>query len=325
MQKGQIDNRLIDVTWIFTQSLFMNVNTMLWTLSYSEIRRRHPRDEVESHLQAGLEAIKSASERWPGVESALSLYQILVEACLKIYDKEDGDIPISATSPSDGGTVSTPVMTEAFNRSRTTSPATVSTQSVSTPPEKPEKSAPFGYVNPSHFSVSPQVKSIAPTHMIGTSSMDMQNPLSIASSSGDMLSMQHNGGSGLSYDPNSQFNPLPATFDSLASWTPSFSLAPSQQHPAFSMPPLSSLDATNIPGNMTFQTTSGPLSSPNLFPTSPAAVQYSDYLYPQSSWAFDRSDMGLNMEQQMELMESLETSGQGEIMTMIEAGEAIWR
>jgi hypothetical protein len=85
-QREQISTKSVDLTWIFTQSLFMALNTLLWALSYPEIRRQNPKTEVELHLHTAQEAIYRASERWPGVESALELYDTLIQACLKAYD-----------------------------------------------------------------------------------------------------------------------------------------------------------------------------------------------------------------------------------------------
>ena len=86
MQREQIATSSVDLTWIFTQSLFMALNAILWALSYPEIRREYPREKVEDHIKVAREAIFLASERWPGVESALELYQNLIAACLKAYD-----------------------------------------------------------------------------------------------------------------------------------------------------------------------------------------------------------------------------------------------
>ncbi|MCJ1288280.1 hypothetical protein MMC26_007635 [Xylographa opegraphella] len=86
VQRKQISTKSVDLTWIFTQSLFMALNTLLWALSYPEIRKAHSKSEVENHLQTAQEAVFLASERWPGVESALELYDSLIHACLKAYD-----------------------------------------------------------------------------------------------------------------------------------------------------------------------------------------------------------------------------------------------
>ncbi|KAB8339200.1 hypothetical protein FH972_022134 [Carpinus fangiana] len=135
MQREQIQTRSVELTWIFTQSLFMAVNTILWSLSYKEVRQLHSREKVKDHLDLALEAIKLASERWPGVSSALELYELLIDACLTIYEKETGDVPISAASPFDSD-LSSPsasgVENELWQRSsRTTSPAAFSLGSIS--------------------------------------------------------------------------------------------------------------------------------------------------------------------------------------------------
>jgi hypothetical protein len=86
----------------------MTINTILWTLSYEPIRKAHPREEVEKDLNVALQCIHIASERWPGVESALALYKTLVAACLRIYDRE-GDVDISAGSPIDSTNIGSSV------------------------------------------------------------------------------------------------------------------------------------------------------------------------------------------------------------------------
>lgn len=99
MQREQIATNSIDLTWIFTQSLFMALNTVLWALSYRVIREEHPKMDVERYLSMARDAISLASERWPGVESALELYLYLTTACLKVYDQDNGNT-FSVSSPS---------------------------------------------------------------------------------------------------------------------------------------------------------------------------------------------------------------------------------
>lgn len=106
MQREQIATGSIDVTWIFTQSLFMALNTILWSLSYPDIRRDHPIDEVRGHLDVALEAIMLAAQRWPGVESALLLYRSLVAACLKAYNTDESYVVHSPSNPSNHATPS---------------------------------------------------------------------------------------------------------------------------------------------------------------------------------------------------------------------------
>lgn len=88
LAKSQILMKTVDLTWIFIQSIFMALNTVLWALSYPEIRQQHPIDEVRQHIDTALESINLCSFRWPGVSSALELYKRLVQACLKAYDSD---------------------------------------------------------------------------------------------------------------------------------------------------------------------------------------------------------------------------------------------
>lgn len=96
LQKKQVQNNLIDITWIFTQAVNMALNTVLWSTSYPGVRQLHPIEEVRGHVQAALEAINMCADRWPGVRSALQLYENLVRSCLKAYESDRlGDSPNS--------------------------------------------------------------------------------------------------------------------------------------------------------------------------------------------------------------------------------------
>ncbi len=54
-------------------------------------------------------------------------------------------------------------------------------------------------------------------------------------------------------------------------------------------------------------------------------VNYADYLYPQTSWnSEERMQVGLNLEQQSELMLDLQNSGTGQINQMIQASNALF-
>ena len=113
MQRRQIASKSIDLTWAFTQSLFMALNAILWALSYPELRRQHSRVEVEKDINVAQEAIYLASQRWPGVESALELYDYLVVACLKVYEVSGEtsyiiDSASNKTSPASYSDVITP-------------------------------------------------------------------------------------------------------------------------------------------------------------------------------------------------------------------------
>ena len=109
VQFEQVKTRSVDLTWIFTQSLFMALNTLLWTISYPSIRHDHPKPELELHLRTALEAMHLASLKWPGVAPALELYSTLAEACMTAYEG-DSMVKYGARSskdptPSDIGTI----------------------------------------------------------------------------------------------------------------------------------------------------------------------------------------------------------------------------
>lgn len=102
MQHRQMDNPAVDVTWIFLQSLFMAVNTLLWSISYSDVRAQHSREEVEDLLELGINVMVRCTDRWPGSQSASELYQRLGRACLKAYEGvkvSDSSSSLSANSP----------------------------------------------------------------------------------------------------------------------------------------------------------------------------------------------------------------------------------
>lgn len=308
MTQKQIETKTVDMTWIFVQAIFMCVNTILWTLSYSEVRRVHSREEVEGHMNVALESIRLCSERWPGVASAMELYYNLIGACMKIYDK-DGDIPIAAGSPSDTASVISNNIVDGINRSRTTSPATASTASVSTPSDK--VSAPFGYLP----NQNPQIFNFANGHSNGTSPY-------ATSPSAQHASMQSSPQQQLhaytdmspktsidaampiySYPPTTQFTSLPTTFAELPQWTPTFSMP--QQDP-FGVPTM-------------------PLSSPfyNEAYAANQGYEVADYLNP--GWSQEARGNGLNQQQQMQLMQDFEMHETSKIEEMIQQSNQLFR
>ena len=74
------------------------------------MRQENSREVVEGHLDVAMEAIELAIERWPGVASAVTLYRSLIDAVMKIYDRDGvGDVhfpvgasPMDAASPPPG-------------------------------------------------------------------------------------------------------------------------------------------------------------------------------------------------------------------------------
>jgi hypothetical protein len=93
VMKRQLETKVVDLTWIFTQTLFMLLNTILWSLSYAEIRQQHRLHEVRLHVGNALTAIGYAADRWPGVQSACQLYENLIWGCFKVYDNDPSYVP----------------------------------------------------------------------------------------------------------------------------------------------------------------------------------------------------------------------------------------
>ncbi|KAL5428579.1 hypothetical protein PMIN04_000725 [Paraphaeosphaeria minitans] len=291
MTQKQIQTQSVDITWIFTQAIFMAVNVMLWSLSYSEVRRHHSREEVEGHLMVALESIDLASKRWPGVASALGLYQNLIGACMRIYDK-DGDIPIAAGSPSDSASVVSSSIVEGINRSRTTSPASASTSSnhnqnmhnFNTP--NATMSSPSSNAQPASSHTSPQQ---APLQAY----IDTHTKLQI-----DNMPT-------FNYSPTTQFTALPTTFAELPHWNPTFTMAPQDSY-------MNGMQAAPSPVyNESYAANQG--------------YQMTDYLYPQWSQEGVGRGHGLNQEQQMQLMQDFEANETGKIEEMIQQSHQLFQ
>ncbi|ESZ92229.1 hypothetical protein SBOR_7394 [Sclerotinia borealis F-4128] len=99
-QSEQIKTAMIDLTWPFLLSLFMAINTILWSISYPEVRALHTKEELEEHISQALEIVAHSRERWPGTQSTSELYMKLTKACLKSYELGDNSLSLfSATSP----------------------------------------------------------------------------------------------------------------------------------------------------------------------------------------------------------------------------------
>ncbi|KAI0398370.1 hypothetical protein F5Y17DRAFT_476 [Xylariaceae sp. FL0594] len=99
----QMMSAAVDITWVFLLTLYMSLNTLLWSVtSYREIRAAHSREEVQELVNVALDIIDQCVERWPGTASASHLYSILAKACLQSYDSAD------TPSQSTPGSLNTP-------------------------------------------------------------------------------------------------------------------------------------------------------------------------------------------------------------------------
>ena len=205
MQREQIATSSVDLTWIFTQSLFMALNAILWALSYPEIRREYSKEKIENSIDIAQEAISLASERWPGVESALELYQNLIAACLKAYD---GNSDASYVVDSSSSKASPASLREVFTP--LTLPSSIS--SISSPPYSDHQ-------GPSSSSSGYQPYRVSPTlsnYSVSDPGMpnDVHNgtmPNMPRQSSFDYSLMYQDA----SFNPGSMFNAFPQTFSAV--------------------------------------------------------------------------------------------------------------
>lgn len=356
-QREQIAKKNVDLTWIFTQAIFMAMNTMLWSLSYVEVRRKYSRQTVEGHMNVAMEAIQLASERWPGVASAVQLYQNLIGAILKVYEK-DGDIPISAATPSDGPSPAVHMHDAGHSSSsNVASPATVASSSVATPPEK--NAAPFGYVNQqARRSVEqpPPVpyQSTATPPNVRTPPVTQQNNQAqpgaeqYYNNMDNNVNLTANGAPNAPlFDINNQWNHLPNFMPDYGWPQDHYGAAPQQAQPLYphmqNQPQQQQQQQQQYPipqpnqqpfpafiGSSTnpttfleptypFPTNAGPA---NPFDTAPATEQYM-----QQFWDLDGNawNNGLDQTQQQELMQRFEKDGMQRVQGMITDTHAMMR
>jgi len=295
MQRKQIATKSIDLTWIFTQSLFMALNTILWSLSYPEIRQEHPREEVQKHLDTVLEAILLASERWPGVASALELYTNLVTACLKVYDGSS-ETSYVVTSPSNKAS-------PASSQDVTTPPPISSPSSIATgsahstvPLEHP---SPFGYVIDHNNSNPAYSDQMSPAQSPVQYMRQLAPASALASAPPLRPNVQDNRyhphpsfqftttSQDPTFDPTSFYNTFPSTMPGLQHWDPDFS-SPSATSNTLAL--------------------AAPTYDPSYYLGS-IGEQYSQYLH--TPYFSEQAMQSLNQEQQSELMNSLEMEMQG--------------
>ncbi|KAK3700952.1 hypothetical protein LTR37_015658 [Vermiconidia calcicola] len=332
MTREQIRKNNVDLTWIFTQAIFMAINTMLWSLSYDEVRRKNKREAVEKHLDVAMEAIQLASERWPGVASAVELYRNLIAAILKIYEK-DGDVPILAATPSEATSPPAALLPEGSIRSRAGSPSTVASSAVATPPERP---AQFGYIHQqSRRSVEqPLTRPYSSDYNVPTLTPATQDAPAVASSTrrqaqhtGNVPTMQSFHSDPATYrpqqpsqyfDPYTQFNPLPQFTPNLT--VPGWTAATHQQPQFVSAGPAGAPTFYDHYANHpVFDPNNPAYSFPGTF--EPNMGGGDTFMQQQDYWDMDAGAFGtgLNQIQQEELMHNLETDGMEDIQSMITA------
>jgi hypothetical protein len=277
-QAKQMETAMVDITWIFLLALFMAVNTILWTISYPEVRSLHSKEELEEHIDIALDVIAKCRERWPGTAAASHLYSKLAKACLRSYDTNDSSHPpssLSANSPSSLTDANSPSASE--HSSATTGSLAHSQKAYQSPPQ-------FGYVfdqMPEQIPSFDYSSSLQPPQPSFRSNSIFVSPASMQSDRR------------FSYFPPDFAQPqtLPNA------WNP---MAPPSLEPQFSMPaPLPP------PPN--------PAIADPSYCMQPNAFSFGPHLYSQQHFDTEMRHGSLSQEQQLELMQSLETEGLTEI------------
>lgn len=283
-QSEQIKTAMIDLTWPFLLSLFMAINTILWSISYSEVRALHTKEELEEHIALALEIVAHSRERWPGTQVTSELYMKLTKACLKSYELGDSLSAFSATSPSSLADANSPCTSE---HSSATSVSLAHSQHNNAQHNNPYSSPPqFGCV----FNQMPQQ---VPAYDYSLPLPPVQpsfrsNSIFVSPSSGQSDRR-------FSYFPPEFTHPqqpqsYPIPWGAIANAT--------QPHmPAqASLPPMQNSLITNVP-----------------YFTQPEYHNFPPHLFSQDNFDMGMRSGSLSQEQQTELMHSLETEGLTEI------------
>ena len=301
MQRDQIATKSVELTWAFTQTLFMDVNTILWALSYAEVRQQWPRDLVLAHLHVALESLELASARWPGVEPALPLYRSLIEAIMPIFDRE-GDLAIEPRSFVHADQLST--HDDAMsNRSRTASPVSASqtdNQNSLSPRSPPLEHQ--GYTKAGGPSDNAQA---SPYHQ--SNSQTFLEPSLPSLSPGSDLSQitRHRSSSGgQSPYMESQYTPMPSSYAEMGSWR----FSPS----ATIFPPADSAGYFSLMDPMMYA------PSGNAGESGANADSWMDYEDAINWSGISNPGDGLSQDEQTKLMQDLESNEIGNISTMIQ-------
>lgn len=160
LSSQQVKKAAIDITWVFLLTVYMSLNTVLWAVSYPEVRAVHTREESEELINLALDIIDQCSERWPGTSAASQLYDVLAKACLQSFEVKEE----SPQTPAANGTFYTPpTQTDSSfpSASQTSTPTSTSTvvptQQQDTQPRPAFNPPQFGHV----FNSTPEQMSVA--------------------------------------------------------------------------------------------------------------------------------------------------------------------
>lgn len=261
-----MDSAMVDITWIFMLALFMSINTILWTISYPEVRALHKKEELEENIDIALDIITKCRERWPGTAAASNLYSKLAKACLRSYDATPPS-SLSANSPSSLTDNNSPSASE---HSSATNGSLAHSQNTFSSPQ-------FNYV----FAGVPEQ---LPEFDFGTPPPPVHT----------------------SFRSNSIFeNPPSGQSDRRFSYFPPDFVQPSALPNVWQPMPMS-LEPEPMPSNNTL------IADPTYF-MQPTPYSFNNPLYTDPGYDINMRQGSLSQEQQIELMQSLETYGLTEI------------
>jgi hypothetical protein len=293
MHRDQMTSGSVDLTWASTQALFMAISTMLWTLSYPDIRKEHGIEEVKDLLQIALEAVAISALRWPGCESALQLYRSLIAACLKAYDTVESFVvhtPSTQPSPISVQDVNTPpVMSSPSARSQYSVQTVISSGAAASDVHSRGPSA-----EPPRENTPNQDQPILPTSQPPSAAFDIssQAPVYPVSQPGNNkqtsrrsfyqnhqpYSQMYTSYGDPNFDPSTPFNAFPSVVPGFPGWDPSYTAVSTANIGAY-------VEANDDP----------------TFWMGPFGDQYSQYSNQPGPWR----GRTLSQEEQVELMDSL--------------------
>ncbi|KAK5390366.1 hypothetical protein LTR20_002912 [Exophiala xenobiotica] len=296
LQKRQVEANLIDITWIFTQAIFMALNTILWCLSYPGIRQQHPIEEVQLHIQDALKAIELCADRWPGVRSAEQLYENLVLGCLKAYEADKisespaaSDYVSTATQDISSSTsqyANSPASTANTSLYGAQSPQSIHSVQIQGGGHNFQRPG-SGFFDHTKQAYQPQPDIVTPTSQpqnLGTQYMTSTVPRL------DIQSMHY---SLPGFDPQNAVNYIPTTSSGSSPWT----------------------SGPMLPGIIPGLTGSPNMNYDELPYLAPFGQEYSRYM--QQSYPSTFQMQSLSQQQQMELMASLESSQLPDVSNLV--------
>ena len=279
MQSKQMETAMVDITWIFLLALFMAVNTILWTISFPEVRALHKKEELEEHIDIALDIIVKCRERWPGTAAASRLYSKLAKACLRSYELNESSHPPSSLSANSPSLTDANSPSASEHSSATTGSVTHSQKAYHSPPQ-------FGYV----FDQMPEQ---VPTFDYGNS---MQPPQP-------------------SFRSNSIFvNPSSMQSDRRFSYFPP-DFAQPQTLPNAWNPMASAVSQSHLPAPAPIPMNNNTMDDPTYF-MQPTTYSFGPHMYAEN-FDTEMRQGSLSQQQQIELMQSLETEGLAEIDTFM--------